>query len=345
MRIRNVLMFCVVVMSILTMTIAYNKSQKPVSQPNIELEEETILEEEEVVEEEYTISNALNSINAEDLEKHVSWLADDAREGRMTGSKGCQDARDYIVKELESYGYSPSTDSFSVRGRTSENVYACLEGQSKEVIVIGGHYDHVGYSGREVCNGADDNASGVSAILCIAKALSPFIGDEKVKRTIVFQFYSGEEMGLVGSTHYVNNSNSNHIFMMNLDMIGHLTSITTAIQYSDADPLSELVNKMSDRYTFANSVTKYGSRAGASDHVPFSRKNVPCVFLHTGLHKNYHRPTDDYDTLNYNGMEKITCYGLDFLWYVCQNGMISNAAIIEDSKLLNLDHGQTPFIE
>jgi len=355
MKTQHLLIVCIIGMSLMTGMLAYHKTFNAVEQPVIERPELPVVppkpEEEKPVP---TFEEALASINAEELKKHVVWLADDAREGRQSGEPGGDAARDYIKKEFESYGLPTMFDEFRVRtgDGSAENVYAWIEGTSHadEVVVVGAHYDHIGKNRMgEVNNGADDNASGTAAVLAMAKALAPLKG--QIKRTVVFQLYSGEELGLVGSSHYASNpkfpkggpSIDKHIFMENLDMIGYGKFDTRIFQRVETDPVGTLVQQLTETYPFAARVTQRGG--SGSDHAPFRRKGVPCVFLHTGLHANYHKPSDDADKLNYKSMELVTRYGLDLLWQVCQNGMPRVVAKnVQEEPEIMLDHGKEPFL-
>ena len=171
--------------------------------------------------------------------------------------------------------------------------------------------------------GADDNASGSSALLEIAEAFSHMKGQNK--RTVVFMAFSGEELGLKGSLHYVNNplfpkgnpNLSKHIFMLNIDMIGHLAKNKTTLADDAVSPadIGDLVKKLSEKYPFAKKITLRGG--GGSDHAPFYNKKIPVAFLHTGLHEFYHTPKDTPEKINYEGLEKIAEYGFELAWEVC----------------------------
>ena len=360
MKTQQALIVCIVMMTILSGLVAYKKMVVSSNNPVVErpVTPERPEEPEKPEKPKYTIEDALASIKADELRNHVVWLSSDEREGRMSGEPGGDAARDYIKKELESYGYQTMMDEFRVSkgDGTAENVYAWIEGVQfpQEVIVVGAHYDHIGKGRSGVYNGADDNASGTAAVLEMAKALAPM--KDKVKRTIVFQLYSGEELGLIGSTHYVSNpkfpldgpSISKHIFMENLDMIGYSQYDPRIFQIVDKSPIGAIVQLMTEKYPFAARVTKYGASGGASDHAPFTRMKVPATFLHTGTHPYYHKTTDDAERLNYMGMEFITKYGLDFLWYVSENGLQIKVADLDkeaDKMWEALDHGTYPFIK
>lgn len=248
----------------------------------------------------------------EELRATVSYLASDELRGRATGSAGIVKAQGYIAKELRETGIEPHFQA--VPSLVCRNVVAWIEGTSNEYIVIGAHLDHVGTNRRrQIVNGADDNASGSAAILALAKRLSKI----KPYRSIVFVWFTGEEYGLVGSRYYVANPLSPHsdslpVFMLNLDMVGHLTA--EASREAGAPPLKpdEVLDPLFEEYPFAERITLRGGDA-ASDQIPFYQKKIPCVFLHTGMHRRYHQPSDDTDTLDFPGMVAVCNYAYDLI--------------------------------
>ncbi len=180
-----------------------------------------------------------------------------------------------------------------------------------EYIVVGAHYDHLGYGGPtsmststgkpQIHNGADDNASGVAALLELAYK----IAGSPLKRTVIFSTFSGEEMGLLGSSYFVNNPPvplEKIVTMINLDMVGRMNkneltvfgTATSAIFPAMIDSL-DLIDSLS--------ITKASDAYGPSDHASFVTKNIPVLMFFTGLHEDYHKPSDDWDHLNYPGME------------------------------------------
>lgn len=324
-----------------------------------------------------TFDDALSAIDQQKLKEHVVYLAGDECEGRMSGKQGNVKAAEYIQKKLEDLGLSTMYDQFSIRktnagpnneqgDKFTRNIYAWIEGTDPklkdEIVVIGAHMDHIGYgpsfsrspNERKIHPGADDNASGTAAVLELAKAFS--MVKSQLKRTVVFQFYSGEEMGLMGSVHYCKTpkfpvsqpSMNKHVAMINLDMIGHLGEgvYSTSEMFESSFDLKQMVVELSAKYAFANQISNYGSRDGGSDHVPFYNQGVPVVFLHTGLHKYYHTPTDTMDTLNFQGMEQVSRFAMELAWKVSQyDAKIQfNYASFVELPIIS-DHGmnETPF--
>jgi Zn-dependent M28 family amino/carboxypeptidase len=274
---------------------------------------------------ETTFGDALNSITKEELKKDLYYLASDELRGRDTGSRGNEMAAEYIKKRLEDCGLKTEYHAFTVSGRTTRNVYGWIEGKNpNEVVVIGAHFDHIGVRNGQICNGADDNASGTVAVLEIAQAFSML--KEKLDRTVVFQLYSAEEMGLVGSRFYCSNPTfprgspdiKKHIFMLNFDMVGYLGKAKYPTMYrADSSPdLRALVKDLSQKYSFASSISKLNG--GGSDNASFYNKGIPILWCFTGSHSNYHRPTDTAEKINYEGLESIAKYGFEVAWRVIQ---------------------------
>lgn len=277
-----------------------------------------------------TIQEAINSINQEELTNAVNWLTDPQREGRMSAKKGNDETRDYLVNYYKNLGYETKTQEFSVQnlnnfkeagtGRTA-NVLATIPGTvfPGEVIIVGAHFDHIGYgpsmsrtpNRREIHPGADDNASGTAAIMGAAKALIQMKG--KNKRRIVFIGFSGEEMGLLGSKFYVNNpAYPGAIFMLNLDMVGRLRG---ALETGTNSEEMKSAMKRITGYPFKTSLV---GASGGSDHAPFHQKGIPVVFLHTGMHNDYHTPEDKASKMNFEGLTLVSKYTAHLAWEVDQ---------------------------
>lgn len=204
---------------------------------------------------------------------------------------------------------------------TGHNVIGFLDNGSNKTVVIGAHYDHLGlgqfgsslYALKEgekpqIHNGADDNASGVASVIELARLLksSPY-----KKNNYLFMAFSGEEEGLLGSASFTNNPTyplEKINYMINLDMVGRLDSITRKLEIGGVgtSPTWDSVINKSDT---ANFTLKRGqSGYGPSDHSSFYLKNIPVLFVFTGLHEDYHRPSDDAWKINYRDMEKIGNY-------------------------------------
>ena len=268
--------------------------------------------------------NAKPEITIENCKKTLSYLASDEMEGREPGNPGNFIAVSFIRKEFESYGLETPLQTFTdafrerigfLRWRTIRievmNVVGILRGTSDKHIVVGAHVDHLGLDRNgNAYNGADDNASGTTALLELAEAL----GDTKPKDTIVFIAFNAEELGLLGSKYYVRNPLlplDNCKLMINLDMVGRLRGTTLTAQGGNLSrSVTQLVDKLDDDYPFDVNITVPGNR---SDHAPFNWNGVPVLFFHTGTHPQYHRTTDDSDLINYEGLVQISKFVLDLI--------------------------------
>ena len=263
-------------------------------------------------------------ITVEESRKTLSYLASDKMEGRKPGNPGNFIAVSFIKKEFESYGLETHLQKFTYtfrwrvglfRWRTVEietmNVIGVLKGTSDKHVVIGAHMDHLGVDGDgDAYNGADDNASGTTAILELAEAFGK--SDAKPKDTIVFIAFNAEELGLLGSKHYVSDPLlplDDCKLMINLDMVGRLRGTTVTAQGGNLSrSVTQLVDKLDDDYPFDVNITAAGNR---SDHAPFNWNGVPVLFFHTGTHPQYHRTTDDSDLINYEGLVNIAKFVKD----------------------------------
>lgn len=214
--------------------------------------------------------------------------------------------------------------------KVSWNVAGYIEGSDPvlkdEFVVIGAHFDHLGmgetgslYRGDEpqVHNGADDNASGTSGVLELAEKFASL----KVKRSMIFVAFSGEELGLLGSAYFVNNLPFDFkgiVSMINLDMIGRLNDENQLIVYGTGTSTSykDLLNESNhDNLKLAFNDEGYGP----SDHSSFYGKEIPVLFFFTGTHTDYHRPSDDSDKINSGGTKTV----IEYVYQVADK--ISNA--------------------
>ncbi|GIW22840.1 MAG: TolB protein [Candidatus Sericytochromatia bacterium] len=205
----------------------------------------------------------------------------------------------------------------------TKNVIAFIEGKDKnlknEIILIGAHYDHLGYGGDEsldtlkdvVHNGADDNASGVSALIELSNKISKL----NTKRSVAFIAFSAEELGLIGSSYFINHpifENKKIISMINMDMIGRLEQNKLHIGgYKTAKEFEKIINNVNKKYNFKLSLSADGY--GPSDHMSFYSKDIPVLFFFTGVHLDYHKSTDDYNKINFGGIQKITNFVYDII--------------------------------
>ena len=265
------------------------------------------------------MASALESIQVDDLTGHTDTLADDAFEGREAGTRGGKATSNYLMKELEKYGLTPAGDrgSFFQQFGGYRNVLAVLPGSDEklksEYVVLGAHYDHVGYGTKRnsygsgyIHNGADDNASGTSALLEVAQALT--LLPKAPRRSILIAFWDAEEKGLLGSKHWMKHPTipvENVVFKINADMIGRMEKDKLIVYGTRTGAgLRQIVAAANHRTDLKISYVWWLNPR--SDHYTFSKKNIPVLMLHTGLHSDYHRPTDDAHKLNAQGMRRIT---------------------------------------
>ena len=278
------------------------------------------------------------SMSEDDFKKLVYTLADDKYEGRKTGEKGQKMAAEFIVDYYKNLGISAANDDGNYlqhipveyfRGLSaddSENVVAYIKGSEipEEYIVISAHYDHLGVQGEKIYNGADDDASGTSAVLLIAEAFKNAVEQGNgPKRSIVFLHVTGEEEGLYGSRYYTENPIfplENTVTNLNIDMIGRydiqhkdnpefVYLIGSDKLSSELHELSEAINKkytnlmLDYTYNDENDPNRFYYR---SDHYNFAKNNIPVIFYFTGVHKDYHKETDTADKIQYDLLQKRT---------------------------------------
>lgn len=269
------------------------------------------------------------------MKEDVTFLASDDLEGRETGTKGEKKAATYIIDRFKKIGLKPGgtngyyqefkvnpsmnphempkigegNDTLAIVGN---NVVGIIDNPGELSVIIGAHYDHLGYGGvsslyrgdsAQVHNGADDNASGVAAMIQLAERLSK----ENLPIDIIFVAFTGEEKGLWGSNYFAKNATidlGNVSAMINMDMVGRLDEEKAlAIHGTGTSPSwEEIINKSN---TDSLKLVFRESGVGPSDHTSFYLQDIPVLHFFTGQHMDYHKPSDDADKLNYTGMVKI----------------------------------------
>lgn len=267
-----------------------------------------------------SLTAAIHSIMPDQLQSHVNVLADDTTAGREAGTPGGHAAAEYLAERLGDLGLTAagSDGGFYQRfGADYRNVLAQIKGRdpslSEETVVLCAHYDHIGRGSKKtslgkigaIHNGADDNASGTSAILELAEAF--FMLPEPPRRSVLFAFWDAEEKGLLGSNHWAANPTvppGRIVAAINIDMIGRLRdNQLTLFGSRTAQGYRRLVsmnNAQSDlRIDFSWTLV------ANADHYPFVQRQIPALFAHTGVHDQYHRETDDADLIDSEGMTRI----------------------------------------
>ena len=214
--------------------------------------------------------------------------------------------------------------------RTGHNVIGYIDNGAPTTIIIGAHYDHLGYgedhnslsTGKpEIHNGADDNASGTATVLELAKLLK----ESKLKNNnYLFICFSGEELGLYGSKYFTQHPSidlQNVNYMINCDMVGRLNDTTKNLTIGGFGT-SPVWGKILPRETKYFNIKFDSSGVGPSDHTSFYLKDIPVLFFFTGTHKDYHRPTDDVEKINFNGELRIIQYIFDVINQTNKSGKI-----------------------
>ena len=295
-----------------------------------------------------------NSINNIDLYKHIEVLSSDSLEGRETGKPGQKMAAEYIANQFKKIGIPPYKrktyyQKFKVKSERhickcddcdltffkrifkanqtirGENVLGYIEGSDlkDELLIITAHYDHLGKHDSLIFNGADDDASGVSAALEIAEAfmLAKKEGNGP-RRSILIMPVSGEEKGLLGSRYYTDNPIyplENTVANLNIDMIGRLDDWHDNGNYVyligsdrlsyDLHDLNEKINNeyigidLDYRFNDKDDPNRYYYR---SDHYNFAKNNIPVIFYFNGVHEDYHKPSDTIEKLDFDKINTIT---------------------------------------
>ena len=259
---------------------------------------------------------------AKNVEKHVTFLASDALKGRGTGTQDEQKAADYLAAYFKKLGLqAKGTKGFeqvfkanidTIHVLDARNVVAYLDNNADRTIVIGAHYDHLGEGYQrgsldpapmgKIHNGADDNASGVAGVLELARHYAT--NKIKEKHNFLFICFSAEELGLLGSKYYANNPTidlSKANYMINLDMIGRLNAerSLTIGGWGTTPTWGQLIPPLAQQQGFRYRVDSAG--AGPSDHTSFYLQKMPVLFFFTGVHTDYHKPSDDTQLINFEG--------------------------------------------
>jgi hypothetical protein len=280
-----------------------------------------------------TLSPAAHRVLAD-----VRFLADDRQEGRGVGTAGLERAGTYLRDAFARAGLRVSFQDFTIPpdapavlhttlgGTAARNVVAVLPGASPalrgQVVVVGAHYDHLGFGGfgaldpdstGRVHNGADDNASGTAALVEIARTLAR----RHPARTIVFVAFSGEELGTLGSSYFVQHSVPQPVdsiyAMLNLDMVGRLKNARlAALGAATAKEFPALLDSLNTPARF--DLRASGDGWGPSDHAVFFAARRPVLHFFTDLHDDYHRSTDDWQRINAVGLAQVAQFVADLAW-------------------------------
>src|SRR3954468_17558452 len=267
----------------------------------------------------------------------IRFLSDERLQGRVTGSPGADSAAAYLARRFSEVGLQPAAggwfQSFTLGrdapaarqaragGLAGKNVVGILPGRDpilrNQTVILGAHYDHLGLGGFGsldpdstglVHNGADDNASGVAALIQVAARLAA----SPPLRTVVFIGFSGEELGLLGSAYYVKQPIypvANTLAIVNLDMVGRLRNgrlIVYGVQTAKQFPA--LLDSLNWYAGF--DLKAQGDGYGPSDQSSFYAAKRPVLHLFTDLHEDYHRTTDDWQKVNLDGLKRVADFTL-----------------------------------
>jgi len=286
------------------------------------------------------------------IQEDVTFLADDKLEGRQTGTEGEKAAAEYVAKRFKELGLEPKgtdgyfqdftfkpktgphqevkyTDTKVDSAITGRNILAYLDNNASQTIIIGAHYDHLGYGSegslyrgedKQIHNGADDNASGVAVMLNLASKLKK----ANKGNNYLFMAFSGEEMGLLGSNYFVKNATINldsANYMLNMDMVGRLKKDSALAVYGvGTTPIfKQVINASNNKFK----LIEKESGVGPSDHTSFYLSDIPVLHFFTGQHEDYHKPGDDADKLNYDGMNAISNYIFEIITDLDDNGELA----------------------
>ena len=302
------------------------------------------------------IERALNTINRSSAEATINFLASDELQGREAGFHGSRVTSEYIVSLLQWMGVSPLADSYfqpfdayrkerQKKGRlevhpdsiaklkqevhqklTMRNVLGMIPGKNtKEYVIVGAHFDHLGIDpvldGDQIYNGADDNASGVSAVLQIARAF--LASGQQPERNVIVAFWDGEEKGLLGSKYFVQTCPflSQIKGYLNFDMIGRnnkpqqpkqVVYFYTAAHSVFGDWLKEDIRKYG--LQLEPDYRAWENPIGGSDNGSFAKVGIPIIWYHTDGHPDYHQPSDHADRLNWDKIVEITKASFLNMW-------------------------------
>jgi len=290
------------------------------------------------------------------LQVDVVYLASDLLEGRETGKKGERMAAAYIAHRFEEIGLVPKAygggwyQTFEAQykahphaketeSREARNVIGYLDHGAEQTVVIGAHYDHLGHGimgsrhtgGPAIHNGADDNASGVALMLRLAEKLADGAASNN---NYLFIAFSGEEMGLFGSKYFVNNPTINLSrvnYMLNMDMVGRLNE-EKALSVNGVGTSPAWDDVLSSLSIGGIRAVTSASGIGPSDHTSFYLEDIPVLHFFTGQHDDYHKPEDDAELVNYQGLLLTADYILALIEELDEEGELEFSKTKEEQE-------------
>ncbi len=275
-----------------------------------------------------------NSKAVQKLQVDVVYLASDLLEGREAGMPGGELAARYIATRFEEIGLQPkglggswfhpfdfqfNSNPHATSGgepRIGKNVVGYLDNEAANTVVIGAHYDHLGMGmpgaslfvgDPAVHNGADDNASGVASLLFLAEYLK---NSNLKNNNYLFLAFSAEELGLVGSKKFIENPSiglSDINYMLNMDMVGRLNE-EKVLAINGAGTSPSWKDELAKIQVGGIKIKTTDSGVGPSDHTSFYLKDMPVLHFFTGQHTDYHKPSDDSELVNYQGIYDVSMF-------------------------------------
>jgi len=334
-----------------------NSNEKPDTDKPTELSKEEILQ------------LATSEISADKIRTELNLVSSDQQNGRLPGTQGHDAVADYITSELTKVGIEPFfggsyTQNFNINLSnvltSTKNLVAVIPGTdpvlNKKAIVLGAHFDHTGSLSRgttcrkndqefglvsnNICNGADDNASGTTALLGIARAL--YKVKDRLKKTVVIAWFSAEEEGLLGSKFFVENPTRNDLdyeFMVNFDMVGNLRNnnqVLLANDLLDSNVVTNLVRALDAKYdAFRIQLPTSNVPFGRSDHSSFMVNGIPAVHFFTSLDASpyYHSTADSPERIDINGIQQVSEFSVEFIYDLATTVNIEPPQFIYDSVL------------
>ena len=269
-----------------------------------------------------------SKLNKEQLLKDVKVLSADSLEGRQSGTEGNKKAQEYIRQRFKQIGLTPFGKDYKQHFRLeakdlvveqATNLVGYIPGRSNKAIVITAHYDHVGQRNGEIYNGADDNASGVGALLAAASHFSK----SKPEHTLIFAALDGEELGLQGANAFLENPPvplQNILLNVNMDMLsvnnkGELYASGT-YHYPQLKPYLKQVKPLPQaKLVLGHDEPEQGHNdwTSQSDHYQFHKRKIPYVYFGVEDHPHYHKPSDDFANVNTRFYPDAAALVIDFI--------------------------------
>lgn len=312
----------------------------------------------------FMLESTAQRINNENIMPHISYLSSDELNGRRTSTNDELKAAKYIAGQFEAmqlepmgnkgyyydftFKYTPKVHDTTTTGlniRKGRNVVAFLDNNAANTVVIGAHYDHLGY-GQDgnsldanpkdrIHNGADDNASGVAGVIELARYFR--LNGINEKCNFLFMTFSGEELGLLGSKKWCENPSfplDKINYMINMDMIGRLNDSTKKLLVYGVGTSSEWIPTI-DKINTYFSIKNDSAGVGPSDQTSFYLKDIPVLHFFTGQHSDYHKPTDDANKINIAGEAQILEMIVDLVYQLSEKPKLKfyKTATTENTKM------------